>query len=909
MGKKYTTILTLFVIICFLLSGCDRDEGQNTGYGTMSLQVSANANVIELKPHANTRSNNSTDSVVHTRVEEESDFVPDAGDFKIALYKETSAKTNTKTETSKAGILQYEWNSLNEFDPSSKIAIGAYTLKATYGELNKEGFDAACYSGETDIIIQDHQNTPAEVTCYLNNVKVNVECSETVKAYFTSFEIKVYSQALKEIEISKNEKRPLYMLPGSLTVRAHFVKQNGKEGTVELARIEETEVRQHYIIQVDLNNGNAGGAILNVNYAKVKSEETVNIDLSDEALNTAAPIFTATCLDVYEGHLITLREGVASDLKEPVKITLNAGAGINRCILNINSKFLQSKGIPEEVDLAAQDEKSASHKALLEEYGLRIVGLDASKDKMALIDFTNLITMLQYVEDWEKDTYTLNATDLLGKVTTDPVKFQVQARSNQFALMTDAKEVLIGSTESETTVSLDGTENDINQVTFQYSEDEGQTWKSAKAEFIEQETGTINYRVKIKELEPVNKKLQIRAWYGSKCSETKVLNYYIPKFRIEPIGEEIWAWKAALKVVAESGDEKETEAITKYISWSSTAGVNADGVQKYVLNGLKANTEYAVNAICNNEVNAAEVKFYTEGGNLMNWDFEEEGETYWTTYFNGSINKGGPYGTKGIIGSEHYYSETITAVEPIGWSTVNQKTFHKGVGNMNTWYSTISTNVFNETGTNGKVIQIKNVAWNNAGPEISKVTHWNWDPIPTLIELATPDIKDLYKSAGRLFLGTYEYNHSNNTETYTEGKEFTSRPSKLTFEYKYQLYNNSNKDMGYVDIRIEHRDNQTGKTIILAEATKDLPAQNGYTTESIDLKPKYKEKGFEYGSNCPKPTHICLMFCSSSLYGKEKKQDVEKDINVPNIDNTTKAVATLIGNALYIDNIKFEYKN
>ena len=86
------------------------------------------------------------------------------------------------------------------------------------------------------------------------------------------------------------------MLPGSLTVRAHFVKQNGKEGTVELARIEETEARQHYIIQVDLNNGNAGGAILNVNYAKVKSEETVNIDLSDEALNTAAPIFTATCL-------------------------------------------------------------------------------------------------------------------------------------------------------------------------------------------------------------------------------------------------------------------------------------------------------------------------------------------------------------------------------------------------------------------------------------------------------------------------------------------------------------------------------------------------------------------------------------------------------------------------------------
>lgn len=907
MGKKYTTILTLFVIICFLLSGCDRDEGQNTGYGTMSLQVSANANVIELKPHANTRSNNSTDSVVHTRVEEESDFVPDAGDFKIALYKETSAKTNTKTETSKAGILQYEWNSLNEFDPSSKIAIGAYTLKATYGELNKEGFDAACYSGETDIIIQDHQNTPAEVTCYLNNVKVNVECSETVKAYFTSFEIKVYSQALKEIEISKNEKRPLYMLPGSLTVRAHFVKQNGKEGTVELARIEETEARQHYIIQVDLNNGNAGGAILNVNYAKVKSEETVNIDLSDEALNTAAPIFTATCLDVYEEHLITLREGVASDLKEPVKITLNARAGINRCILNINSKFLQSKGIPEEVDLAAQDEKSASHKALLEEYGLRIVGLDASKDKMALIDFTNLITMLQYVEDWEKDTYTLNATDLLGKVTTDPVKFQVQARSNQFALMTDAKEVLIGSTESETTVSLDGTENDINQVTFQYSEDEGQTWKSAKAEFIEQETGTINYRVKIKELEPVNKKLQIRAWYGSKCSETKVLNYYIPKFRIEPIEEEIWAWKAALKVVAESGDEKETEAIAKYISWSSTAGANANGVQKYVLNGLKANTKYAVNAICNNEVSVEAFEFYTEGGNLINWDFEgtwNQPEAYRKT-----INNGGGHAcvNHNDVNSKNqmYNKYTFNVYEPTNWCTVNSKTIpNKGV--ENTWYMASSTD--QDMGETGYGVRIRSVAWDNEGDNIEVVgSIFNGhDKYASLETRNTPPNGVKYKSAGRLFLGSYQYDHITNKETYNEGITFTSRPSKLIFDYKYQLYNQYNSDMGYVEIRVEHHD-ESGNITILAKAIKDLPQQDRYITESIDLKPQYKEQGFEYGSNCPKPTHICLMFCSS-LYGKEKKQSAEQNISVPEIKDS-KMVATLIGNALYIDNIKFEYKN
>ena len=112
--------------------------------------------------------------------------------------------------------------------------------------------------------------------------------------------------------------------------------------------------------------------------------------------------------------------------------------------------------------------------------------------------------------------------------------------------------------------------------------------------------------------------------------------------------------------------------------------------------------------------------------------------------------------------------------------------------------------------------------------------------------------------------------------------------------------------MGYVEIRIEHHD-ESGNITILAKAIKDLPKQNGYITESIDLKPKYKEQGFEYGVNCPKPTHICLMFCSST-YGKEKKQSAEQNISVPNITDS-KMVATLIGNALYIDNIKFEYKN
>lgn len=58
-----------------------------------------------------------------------------------------------------------------------------------------------------------------------------------------------------------------------------------------------------------------------------------------------------------------------------------------------------------------------------------------------------------------------------------------------------------------------------------------------------------------------------------------------------------------------------------------------------------------------------------------------------------------------------------------------------------------------------------------------------------------------YKSAGRLFLGNYTYDHNTNTELYEEGIEFTSRPSALSFTYKYEPYGS---DKGYVKVVLEN---------------------------------------------------------------------------------------------------------
>ena len=85
MGKKYTTILTLFVIISVLFAGCEQDERHATGYGTMNIQLSANPSMIEVGSSSDTRGQSDKQSAITTTRMEE---VPEASSFSLSLSNE-----------------------------------------------------------------------------------------------------------------------------------------------------------------------------------------------------------------------------------------------------------------------------------------------------------------------------------------------------------------------------------------------------------------------------------------------------------------------------------------------------------------------------------------------------------------------------------------------------------------------------------------------------------------------------------------------------------------------------------------------------------------------------------------------------------------------------------------------------
>lgn len=90
---------------------------------------------------------------------------------------------------------------------------------------------------------------------------------------------------------------------------------------------------------------------------------------------------------------------------------MNARSGIEECILTTSSSSLISQGWPAYIDLA---DLSTDKLQLLQSFGLQLKGLGANKDKIATIDFTNVIPHIEY-DNGVLSTFKLVAKDKLKK--------------------------------------------------------------------------------------------------------------------------------------------------------------------------------------------------------------------------------------------------------------------------------------------------------------------------------------------------------------------------------------------------------------------------------------------------------------------------------------------------------------
>ena len=873
---KLKKIFLYSATMLLLVSCANEDKQGSSGYGAINVQVSADYKVVPV-----TRSTAESASTIEN---------PDVSEFALKLV-------------SSDGSFSRAWDSLADFDPATKIPVGAYTMSAFYGDIDTEGFEKPFYLGETPVAVRDRENSSVEINCTLANVKVTVEYSDAFKKYFADYSTTIHSTGGEYIEFSKTETRAAYVKPGKITIQTHLKKQNGIESTFEPAAIPNAAARQHYKIKLDISDNNAGEAQLNISFDETTETQPIKIDISDEVMVAPAPSFL---LSGFESGVPVEAKEFNYPADKNVNISLTAKGGLAGCTLTTSSRSLESKGWPQEIDLLNMSQEQAE---TLHRLGLKIKGFSETGSKMGFIDFTELFTHLQIIESNDQHLFSISAKDMHGKVSESPVSLSVKNLPLTFSLQ-EPEAVFVGSSSAIVPILYDGT--DANLIKFSYLNAEGHKVNCASSVLSSKEN---LYQIKIS-VKAANEPVKVEASLsGGLKTTTASIPVLTPEFSITAEEYDIWAKKATVKLTAT--DPQYQEAVNRYAvlfanssgQWIQASSTHKDNI--YTISGLFPDTRYQIKGTCNSQqknVNYhGNCTIHTEAAaGVPNGDFENLAQTINIS----DMNQGGKWSP--TVGNPTYQSKcSFNVSEPVGWASVNAKTSNTSATNQMSWFvcpSTYNTtlswtgtvpgipifggggtdtpdiykNLTAQNGSNAMVV--RNVAWDENGT--TPPAHYKTRGSAYYYSENVPSIAN--RSAGKLFLGTYSY--SGNSESYNEGAAFSSRPSILKGWYKYTPDNKDGSETGVISVTLLN-----GKTV-LASGTINLTAASDYTEFTVPL---------VYNVTDKKANLLKIMITSSN---RASYSQSEETATIKTTDYYSRYESNSRGATLTIDNLNFIYE-
>lgn len=500
----------LLALVALGLSACRSDERTPSGGGYLAVRVAADNEVVSAASRA------------------EGDGIPDVGDFSLSIAKEN-------------GELVSKWDKFSDYDAEATVVpVGTYTVSASYGDATTEGFDGLSYAGSTTANVAEGETTDVTIDCTINKARVSISYTDAFKSYFTSYSAYVSSSRGNKIDYTADETRAAYFTPGNLDVYLN-VTRPGVSGSVALkVKTLAAEVKHEYRLTMDVD---AGTSTLNIIFNDdPESTQNVEFNISDAALNAPAPTIVAHGFT--SGEAMEVVEG--GSVEGTLQAYLNAPSGLASCELVTSSAALKAQGWPEKVDLMAL---SAEDQQKLTELGLVMKGLGSTHDKIATVEFQNVVPYLYCTGDGnEEHSFTLTATDVYGKTTETPLVLNVTSRNNGFAV-TLPESVPYGSNTMSFTMNLEG---DASKVKFYYYNlGAFQLFTSENVSISSEGTTHIVTLTYPDPLIDTESDVKFKAEYGSKTIE-KTFKVEDPELTLSlKNGDvDVWATKAYVKVEA-----------------------------------------------------------------------------------------------------------------------------------------------------------------------------------------------------------------------------------------------------------------------------------------------------------------------------------------------------------------------
>lgn len=813
------------------LASCAKEDARSSLEGRIDVRVSTDQSLADAE----------------SRTSEE--VAPEINDFALAIESADGKVSNS-------------WDSFGKFQPVS-VPVGTYLVTASYGDANAEGFDALSYLGSTTVEVGKDETAEASVTCTINKARVILSYTDDFKSYFSSYSAYISSSKGNKITYATDETRGAYFVPGNLELFLEVTRQGVSQKVTLNPKNFTAEVKHEYRLTMDVDASTASLKI--VFNDNPSSEQNVDINISDEALNAPAPEFTA--YGFTSGNAIEVMEG--STVSDKLEAYLNASSGLAKCELITASEVLKAQGWPESVDLMNLTTEQSQK---LTGLGLSTKGLGANHDKIALVDFKNVLPYLYCTSDGnDVHTFTLRATDVLTKVSEDLV-LKVTTRNNGFAVALP-EYVSYGSTTMTADLTLEG---DPALIKFYY------IYLGAPQEFtaeninIQPGTEENKYKVTFTYPEPLvdtENGVKFKAQYGAKTIE-RTFKVEDPELTLSlKNGDaDVWATKAYLQVVA-SAKSRSSRTISsstveiqykegeEWIAWPHQSYDAETGL--FLLTGLgegATETEgvpYTLRAV------------YKRGGEVASFS-QELGITT------------EPKAQVGNAGFEEWHTEIFTY--KITWAGTGERE----------WYLPWNTNE-NDTwwAVNSRATMLSECAAFYYEYKVFPTISWsssNKSQGEKSIQIATiavgsaaiVDGGSTTPHAGEIWIGT-----SNDSGGHaSEGHSFASRPNSMTFWYQYESFNDNEKF--YMQVVLKAADG----TIV---ASNEIP--NG---EEGDPSGNTITLPFTYSPDVHKKvSSIYMVFKSSSGSVDSKKRTME----ISGQQQTAR-----IGSVLRIDDIKLNYE-
>lgn len=773
-----------------------------------------------------------------SRVATEADHI-DAGDLTLKMTSHLSGK-----------VFTYK---LADFDPTTTFPIGRYTIDAYYGEEGKEDFAAPYYKGSTEVVLHENEATPVSLTATLANSMVSIVYGEDFKNYFPSYSVEIATSKGASIIHNNGEERAAYVEPGVITIYADVTKPNGVKGKLKAAEFT-AEARNHYVVTMGLG-APSGGSAITVTFNSELVEETVEIDVSDQILLAPAP--TLSAVGFTPGEEITIVEGTTTS--GPLRVVATAIAGVASGQLTTQGASLITQGWPPVVNFPADAENLAK----IEEFGIRPQGFRGTTTQMALVDFREGLSKLTYnASSDNRTTFTLTVTDKYNKVS-EPMSFTVIVQELTLAV----EKVYTPAVNEESMVvdMLFNNEDLRDFVRFEVMDNNG-AYQRVVHERLEHVPGSNKYKVRIPIPRSANDVVFRAVVLGNNSLSLAPVTVVRTGVAMVFSDADVYAKHATVSVLGNHGAQYALSA-----KWfASTDGTNYTQIPggqvdvngaNATINNLTDGTHYYLKVEANNAVSEP-IEFTTESivqlpNNKMDDWFIENGQTkYWWKSYCGS-DKNTPWGSMNLVSTSEGGSNDRDLSDS-----------RNGMG-----YCAASGTDRTTDARSGNAALIKTVGWGQGNSAAGSLSSIKRASVGQLHLGSSPT--QFVNTSGESYDGVIDY-----------GYPFSSRPSSLSFWYKYQPKNSN--DYGYAEIWLKSAD---GK--IIAKETRNLTKADAYTEVVMNLPYTVKQKAAK----------ICVIFRSSA--NPDCYAINESNLTYPGFA-ASKDTQT-VGSQLYIDDVTLNY--